>query len=138
MIKVCSKCGTEKPLEDFYRNVARRGGRSYQCKECELSAKKERYSPEENANIKLKSNYGITLEDYDRMLEDQGGCCKVCGTSEPGSGKGRFAVDHNHNTGKIRGLLCSHCNTGLGKFKDSPDLLEAAKEYLLEEGYYGA
>lgn len=131
MIKVCSKCKVEKPLNEFYRHKKQKDGRQPRCKACY-------YNPKQQASSNLKAKYGITLEDYDCMLEDQVGCCSICGTDEPGGGKGRFNVDHNHSTGKVRGLLCSSCNTGLGRFKDSPALLEAAKEYLLEEGYYGA
>ena len=80
----------------------------------------------------LKRRYGITIEEYDQMLEDQGHRCKICRTDEPG-GKGRFHLDHCHSTGKIRGLLCSSCNHGLGHFKDNVLLLEQAIRYLNEE-----
>lgn len=77
----------------------------------------------------LMKNYGITLECYDQMLEDQNHSCKICGFMELGDGK-RLHVDHDHGTGDIRGLLCHHCNTGLGLFKDSQELLQKAIDYL--------
>ncbi len=129
--KICSKCDTEKPITEFYRHKQQKDGRQTRCKSCY-------YDPKKQASRNLKTKYGITLEDYDRMLEDQGGCCKVCGTDEPGGGKsGRFHVDHNHSTGKVRGLLCNGCNIGLGGLKDSPEVLAKALTYLLEQGHYG-
>lgn len=74
---------------------------------------------------KVKSKYGITQEDYLEMLLNQGGVCAICG--EAGV---MLCIDHDHATGKIRGLLCAHCNHGLGKFKDRRDLLARASEYL--------
>ena len=123
MIKVCPKCDTEKSLDSFGSNRSTKDGLQTYCKECVSSDR-------------LKDKYGITLEDYDRMLEDQGGSCAVCGTEHPG-GKGRFHVDHNHSTGKVRGLLCHSCNVGLGALKDSPEVLLKAATYLLEQGHYG-
>lgn len=80
-------------------------------------------------NSNLQRNYGITLEDYDDMLLDQKGVCAICGTDDP-KGKGRFHVDHCHTTGKVRGLLCHHCNVGLGHFEDNIERLLDAIEYL--------
>lgn len=79
----------------------------------------------------LQKTYGIGIEDYYEMLESQGGGCKICGTEDTGRYK-FFSVDHCHDTKKVRGLLCSDCNHGLGSFKDSPGLLDKAKEYLNE------
>jgi hypothetical protein len=78
----------------------------------------------------MKSKYGITLEDYNQMYDLQSGVCKICGQAET-NGK-RIAIDHNHITGKVRGLLCNHCNIGLGKFFDNPQLLQSAINYLNE------
>lgn len=72
---------------------------------------------------------GITNEDYSRMLDEQNGVCAIC--HSPAPERGRLAVDHNHATGKVRGLLCHSCNYGLGCFKDDPVYLEAAAAYLL-------
>lgn len=78
----------------------------------------------------LKREYGITNEQYDAMFEDQQGRCAICGTDKP-TGKWKcFAVDHNHETGAVRALLCNECNRGIGLLKDSAELLRKAAEYL--------
>tara|TARA_R110000796_G_C14249860_1_gene398432 strand:+ start:96 stop:485 length:390 start_codon:yes stop_codon:yes gene_type:complete len=124
MGKFCTKCDAYKDIDQFHKNVGNLDGHAYHCKAC----RKEE---------SLKQ-YNLTFSDYDKMLEEQGGKCKICGTTEPrGQSKaGRFYVDHNHDTGKVRGLLCNDCNTGLGLFKDSKILLIDAIKYLEMEGTY--
>lgn len=78
----------------------------------------------------LKSRYGITLEDYETMLQEQGGSCAICKSLEPGDKNLNFHVDHCHATNKVRGLLCNTCNLGLGYFHDSVEDLTNAIEYL--------
>ena len=73
--------------------------------------------------------YGLAPGDYERMLEAQGGVCAIC-KREPRSGGRKLHVDHCHRTKKVRGLLCWHCNVGLGEFGDSPERLESASLYL--------
>jgi hypothetical protein len=80
-------------------------------------------------NNHLKSQYGLTLEERDALFEEQGRVCAVCGSDEPGS-KHDWHVDHCHVTGAVRGILCHHCNTALGNFKDDPAILLAAVDYL--------
>lgn len=75
----------------------------------------------------LKAKYGITLEQYDQMFNKQGGVCAICG--RPPKIR-RLAVDHDHKTGIVRGLLCFRCNYGLGFWKDDKQLLGAALTYL--------
>jgi hypothetical protein len=85
----------------------------------------------DNRSGHYKSQYGMTIEQYQEMLNAQGGCCAICGTGEPGRrGNLHFCVDHDHITGKARGLLCNNCNLGLGRFRDSPKFLEQAAGYL--------
>jgi hypothetical protein len=79
----------------------------------------------------LKRKYGMTLEDYDRMLEAQGGGCAICG--RPPREDISLHVDHDHVTGRVRGLLCFACNNTLGDFKDDPARLYAAAEYLTKD-----
>lgn len=67
--------------------------------------------------------YGIPLDQYDRMVEAQGGKCAICQNERP------LVVDHNHSTSVVRSLLCSQCNTGIGQFSDDPNLLRAAADY---------
>jgi hypothetical protein len=99
-------------------------------------------SPEERAKMRaaaLKRNYNITPEEYDALFQKQGGVCAICGQPETAMDKrlGRqrnLHVDHDHETGKVRALLCSNCNQGLGHFKDSLRLLAAAFFYLEQHG----
>lgn len=77
---------------------------------------------------KLRREFGISEAEYMKMLDAQGGVCAICKNSETG---GRWlAVDHNHENGKVRGLLCQKCNTGIGLLSDSPTLIERALAYL--------
>lgn len=74
-----------------------------------------------------KRKYGLTLEEVERMRI---GGCAICGRENGGGRHGQLHIDHCHETGAVRGILCSECNTGLGKFRDDPKLLEAAMRYL--------
>ena len=78
----------------------------------------------------LKIRYGITIEQFNETLARQDGCCAICGTDDPGWGK--WHVDHCHETGIVRGLLCHPCNTGMGMLRDSKSLLRKAIAYLEE------
>lgn len=78
-------------------------------------------------NQHLRRTYGITIAEYDLLFEAQGGKCAICGG---GTTKRHLAVDHNHKTGEIRGLLCGLCNSGLAKFRDNRILLWRAHRYM--------
>lgn len=80
----------------------------------------------------LKKRYGITPEDYDRMLAEQGGRCAVCRTNKPRNGRGDkvFDVDHDHATGKVRGLLCRKCNVTTGVLEKNRQLIAKIETYL--------
>ena len=80
----------------------------------------------------LRRNYGITIEEYNKMVEGQNGVCAIC--SEACRTHVNLTVDHSHVTGKVRGLLCFGCNTSIGKLKDSPALLAIAFRYLATHG----
>lgn len=88
----------------------------------------------------LRLKYGLSLEEYDRMLQAQNNLCAICTSEETaklgttGGAASKLSVDHNHGTGAVRGLLCSRCNTGLGCFKDDILRLEAAVAYLRKHG----
>lgn len=79
-------------------------------------------------NIGLKRLYGITVDEFDDLLKLQGGVCGVC--SGPSMGRGTYHVDHDHKTGKVRGLLCHKCNVALGMVQDSEDHLSRLIAYL--------
>jgi hypothetical protein len=82
---------------------------------------------------KLKSRWNLSLEEFQALLDAQDGVCAICKQPENPAYKRRLAIDHDHITGNIRGLLCHMCNTGLGKFGDNPELLIAASNYLKEQ-----
>jgi hypothetical protein len=84
-------------------------------------------NPDICKNIQLRNKFGITLDDYNKMLANQGGVCAIC-KQTCGTGKS-LAVDHCHKTKKVRGLLCQHCNTGFGQFRESKKYLYSAIEY---------
>lgn len=84
-------------------------------------------NPLKAKNSELRKSFGISLAEYEQLLTDQGGVCGVCGKTDEWFS---LAVDHCHETSRIRGLLCSQCNRGIGLFRDSPDLLEKAAGYL--------
>ncbi len=82
----------------------------------------------------LKLNYGVSIEDYEKMFQSQLGKCAICGNP---SGKRHFDVDHNHSTGRVRGLLCLRCNIGLGAFKENETSLMCAISYLQKHNQGG-
>jgi len=94
--------------------------------------KRKKYYPDSDRAHHLMFTYGITVAEYDRLYAEQAGGCAICGESCP-TGR-RLAVDHDHDTGRVRGLLCARCNNGLGNFQDDPDRLRLAVAYLTREG----
>ena len=143
-MKVCVVCRENKELSAYYGSTRSKDGYSYRCKECDREARRKSRNGEGGERTrrgyrdrKLKINYGISLEDYEIMLEEQGGCCAICGTNNP-YGEGQihqrarmsFAVDHDHGTESVRGLLCNLCNRALGFFQDDPEIIYKAWEYL--------
>ena len=79
----------------------------------------------------LKRDYNLTLDQYNKMFTDQKGCCKICDRHQSKLSK-VLGVDHNHTTGKIRGLLCNSCNTNIGKFNEDTKILNKMIEYIKE------
>ena len=117
-MKQCRSCGVEKLLSEYYTSPS--GTTETECYEC-LSAR--------NREKKYRARYGITVQDYDDLYESQQGCCAICSAHQSTLQK-RLAVDHNHDTGEIRGLLCFDCNSGIGKLNDDYFRLLKAAEYL--------
>lgn len=142
--KACTKCGQTKPLTDFYYSANGKAAKNkiYKsaCKECvkEGARRWARENPEHHARTRyayeLARTYGITIEEYEALVAKNGGGCAICGAAETkvhASGTVfRFSVDHCHETGKIRGILCMTCNRAIGMMKDNPQLLRKAAEYL--------
>jgi hypothetical protein len=124
----CRTCQVDKPLSEFYLTPA--GNPRKECKVCVCARVKQHYrkDPTKHKNTVLKINYGITLAEYDAIFVLQGGRCAICKESCPTQRE--LAVDHDHVTGEVRGLLCTQCNNGLGRFKESPALLRKAADYL--------
>jgi len=129
--KNCNKCNTIKELENFYFTINEKTKTKYYHSRCIQCYNIYDYNIDKN--IKLKKAYGITLDQYNNMLSKQDGKCMICLSDNSGfyqNKKKAFAVDHCHTTGKIRGLLCSDCNTGIGLLKENIDLLNNAIKYL--------
>ena len=122
--RTCSKCGEFKQPEDFhcYRQKKSYGG--YQaytsCKDCERERKLRSH---------LEKTYGLTLEEYNKMVDEQEGRCFLCG-EEPSDVYGRLVVDHCHHTGEVRKLLCRMCNLYLSKLEACPEYFNRVKDYL--------
>jgi DNA-directed RNA polymerase subunit RPC12/RpoP len=134
-IKKCPKCGEEKEYSLFYANKQSKINCSPYCKVCSnlrttsyARTNRDKIQPK-LGGYALKRRYGIGIEDYERMLISQNYKCAICGTPNDPNGR-NFAVDHCHNTKKVRGLLCSRCNTGLGQLDDSVERLKQALDYL--------
>ena len=85
---------------------------------------------QQNYERKIQLKFGITFDAYTKMLVDQNGVCAICFTSNWGHNRKRPAVDHDHKTGKVRGLLCTQCNLALGYFEDNPERFISASQYL--------
>ena len=145
--KTCTTCKIPKSLVSFNKEPKGRLGVKSKCKPCEkqyrLSHRKQgnksiaswrSRNPERFKSIELKGKYGITLEQYNSILRSQNGVCAICCRPEKSHdhrGKLRdLSVDHCHQTGKIRGLLCFDCNTALGKFNEDVEVIASACEYL--------
>ena len=127
----CPKCNETKSLDAFCKASNTAFGISIYCKECQRKKSKVRYKTHKNEHINngLKKKYGITLVDYTKLLNKQNNQCLICGKKSSES-KRRLAVDHDHETGKIRGILCEERNRGIGIFKDSIDRLNNSINYL--------
>jgi len=129
---VCKTCGEKKASMEFYLQGAGRKRVRGSCKKC--FAKKSRDRGRANPFSVMERHFGLTETDYYALLEKQGGCCGIC--RAPKNINRRFVVDHNHETKKVRGLLCDRCNKGLGLFRDNRDLLVKAGAYLEINGSY--
>jgi len=156
MKKICSTCKTEKEITEFGKDKYQKDGYNYSCKLCintkynawarenkdKVQANNLKRKPSRDAYYNseagtksyrrshLKRMYGMTLEEYNIMLENQNGVCKICKLSETCYRNNFLAVDHCHVTNKIRGLLCSNCNRGIGLLKENIETLNNMIEYI--------
>ena len=124
-----------QPFEHFYYH---KPSNSYVCKPYTLSSLKEKYCPikrkekqkrewHRQRNYRIKKRFNITSDDFNKLLNEQNHQCAICKNNNPDQ---HFDIDHCHTNNKIRGLLCRSCNMGLGYFKDNPELLNKAADYL--------
>ncbi|MFX0614056.1 endonuclease VII domain-containing protein [Escherichia coli] len=146
-MKTCKTCKREFNLSGFPTKKDKRHSQGFyylahckECYECKKQIWNEKYNSTNNKvsnvaysfeyrkNAYYKSRFGITLECYRNMLKAQNEVCAICGKVN-GCGKA-LAVDHDHETGKVRALLCANCNVGIGLLKDDPNVLKKAYEYL--------
>lgn len=133
-LRECRKCGVKasntEELELFVKSTNSKFGRYNICKSCHTDSDSNRYH--NNSLLKRVKKFGITVEQYNNFVSIQNNSCAICGKpKEEFTGRGNnFHIDHCHTSGKVRGLLCSHCNTGLGQFKDSINSLQNAIQYL--------
>lgn len=127
--KNCLECRKWKPMSAFQKNKGYKDGRTYYCRKCNNDKASERMRRDRRVNItrQLKCKYGVTLEEVEKMKKSQQGKCYICERDVE-----ILQVDHNHITGKVRGLLCFKCNAGIGMFQDSIVLLRKAAIYLDE------
>jgi len=131
----CTRCHKVKHKDAFTRRKGRNKPVASWCKAChvENAQSNPRYK-ELSRNVHLKRTYGLTLQEYEEMFLQQKGLCAICRQGEVISSNGNeidnLCVDHCHDTGQVRSLLCKSCNSGLGYFKDNVLLLESAVGYL--------
>lgn len=137
MHKNCRTCGSTKPIEEFWKGQSA-------CIPCSKQKAKTRWnsrSPKKRLEQHLKHKYGISHSRFAEAWSAQKGCCAICETELPDlmtydNRRRGYAIDHNHETGEFRGILCLKCNTLLGMASDSIDVLYAAVRYLDERGSY--
>jgi Recombination endonuclease VII len=150
-MKTCKVCGKEKLEAEFYKrknNDSR--AKSDPCRECSLAARKADYhkrsdemskrakiyrklNPEKIRDTKLKQTYGVGIDYFNTKLKEQGGVCAGCRQNVKTIWKGKevnMALDHDHLSGKVRGVLCMHCNRGLGSLRDNEETLNNLIDYL--------
>lgn len=136
-MKHCNSCNTTKPIEEFYTNYDNRNKKSYVrhiCHSCDSKKSREYYLAnkakilENSKKNHLLRNYGLTQDQFNDMVKAQDGKCAICDIKPPRT----LHVDHCHDTGKIRKLLCDGCNQGIGLFKEDVSRLSSAIKYLTD------
>jgi hypothetical protein len=140
--KRCSKCKVVKPIERFGTEDRRPDGRRCHCKDCGNAESRvyrksyrqtpvyQEYSRRRTRREKLRKKYGLSVDGFNALLAAQNGCCAICGATKSPGPWPTLVVDHDHQTGAIRGLLCNPCNVALGFFRDRQDVIASALVYL--------
>lgn len=147
-MKYCPKCKISKSFTEFYKDSHTNNGLRCYCINCSKMNNKEH--PTNNLKRRLtkqawrKKNpdkakkerkqtrlrkYGLSIPEYEKLLEIQNNSCAVCNRTETEFKKG-LSIDHCHATGKVRGLLCTNCNTAIGALKENPEMFKKALQYL--------
>src|SRR5262249_28416565 len=160
-VKTCKRCGQAKELDQFYANPSGRDGKRPECKQCTATRRREWYEANREREIArvrewqvanpdrvrenlprlpaaghrtlsnrkshLKRKYGMPVEEFDEMLARQGGGCAICGRPDADN------VDHDHATGRVRGILCFNCNIAVGQMEDDEERFAAAIVYLTRD-----
>lgn len=151
MIRICTRCRVPQPLNGFAKNRCAPGGRSLWCRSCRAQYKREwrRTNPERaraqdrrrnlrrkgtSGDYKRLKQYGLSRDAFQFLLRLQRSACAVCQMVFGNTKSLGPHVDHDHSTGRVRGLLCNNCNRALGLLNDSPSVLIAAAEYLGQHG----
>lgn len=159
----CKKCGELTPADAFYKNTGGRDGLRPECKSCTSARRKQWYATNREREIErvrqwqqanherylakqaeyrarserddraghLRRKFAMTVEDYDRMAREQGGACAIC--SRPPRTGTRLHVDRDHETGRVRGLLCFSCNVAVGQLQHDPSRIVRAADYLEDD-----
>jgi len=151
LMKTCTKCKETKEKDQFCRNKKTKDKLDSWCKKCKskeahnwIKNNREQFNKRcrESGQHKKQSKkdqrliykYGITAQDYEDMLKNQGGVCAICQEFKLYGKQQRMHVDHCHETNKVRGILCQGCNLAIGKFKDNVERMERAINYIKNEG----
>ncbi len=133
-LQKCTLCKHIKEYSEFNNDKHTPSGKTRRCNEC-IKMIHGRSEMKEKAYFRLiKNQYGLSEEDYIKMYNNQNGKCYICNSENGHLRTERLFIDHNHNTGKVRGLLCVKCNTGLGMFIDNISNLKKAIKYLKKNG----
>jgi hypothetical protein len=141
--KICTKCKSFTELGGFYKQKGMKSGLSSWCKACKIKYTKPYPGRKEycknwakspigklsKKKYRLKRYFNLTIEQYNEMRKNQNYCCGTCGKSELEAGRA-LDLDHNHTTGKVRGLLCNLCNQTIGLVKENIDILNKIIDYL--------
>ncbi len=131
----CCKCGKYQKWFNFNKSKKGTKGYDHWCKDCRNIHSAEHFR-KVRRNTQLKHYFGITLVEYKQMLKKQNGVCAICKRPEIATRKGivkQLAVDHNHATKVIRGLLCYRCNTALGLVDEDQEILKTMINYLISD-----